>query len=476
MKVYRKDGDTLDILVFPHEVIRKGEYLLVRDEEKDYSLVVQVIDIKYIDSPGILDELVREGLLSGSTVYENDLINVGRASKFIKDTKLATAVIRGSIRGGFFSSIYNDLPSRADSRVERVSTSRVLSMVSRGSGRLRIVLGRDFDGNLVHIPAEGLDGSLTLITGMKGSGKSHLAKLLASSLVRYGAPILIFDLNGEYLGLANEELVEVFEGGRNLFFSLEYLGRDATLDIMVNVLGLPGVSANLFSEVWDIAVRRGYGITIDGLINVINNYVRNLMIRDALISRLMILKSCRFIRDGSSTRLEDLFDKYRGVIVNLRGLSSVERKVLVEIFLSKLVGLLERDVIPPLFLFAEEAHLYVRDTYWEDIVTRMRHFGLFVVFITNQPDSLGHEVFRQLDNIFIFRFQNDHDLDMLSRISNVDGATVKSIAKDLDRGRVLVVGNVVGNIPSVVEVSRLDYPAFGDTKRVFDYVVSASPE
>ncbi len=468
MKIYRKDGDALEILVFPHESIRKGEYLLVTDVERGYSLIVQVIDIKYVDSPGILDELVREGLLAKSVVVENDLVNIGRASKFLKDTKLATAVIRGSIKGGFFSSVYTDLPSRAFSRIERVSTSKIIELVDDGVYKYRINIGRDFDGKDVYIYAEHLDGSLTLITGMKGSGKSHLAKLLASNLVSFGAPILVFDLNGEYLGLAEDEKVEVFESGKNLLFSLEYLGRDATLNLMVNVLGLPGVSANIFNEVWDIAVRRGYGITIDGLINVINNYVRNLMIRDALISRLMILKSCRFITDRGGTRIEDIFRSVRGAIVNLKGLSSVERKILVEIFLSKLVNLLERDLIDPLFIFAEEAHMYVRNTYWEDIITRMRHFGLFVIFITNQPDSLGHEVFRQLDNIFVFRFQNDHDLDMLSKISNVDSATVKSIVKDLKRGRVLILGNVVNFIPSVVDVHKLPYKPMGHTKRVFN--------
>ncbi len=467
MKIYRKDGDSLEILVFPHETIRKGEYLLVSDVGRDYSLVVQVIDIKYIDSPGILDELVREGLLDKSNFVETDLIEVGRASRFLKDTKLATAIIRGSIKDGVFSSVYSDLPSRAYSKIERVSTSEVLRLVDGGEFKYKIGLGIDFDGNPVSIYAEKLDGSLTLITGMKGSGKSHLAKLLAVNLVSHGAPILIFDLNGEYLGLVEASGVEVFDPGKNLYFSLEYLGRDTVLNLMVNVLGLPGVSANIFNEVWDVAVRRGYGLSFDGLINVVNNYVRNLMIRDALISRLLILKSCRFLRDGSSVGLEDLFRDYRGVIINLRGLSSVERRILVEIFLSKLVDLLERNLLDPLFIFAEEAHLYVRDTYWEDVITRMRHFGLFVVFITNQPDSLGHEVFRQLDNIFIFRFQNDHDLEMLSRIANVDSATVKSIAKDLVRGRVLVLGEVVNNIPSIIDVHRLPYAAMGVTKRVF---------
>ena len=334
-----------------------------------------------------------------------------------------------------------------------------------------IHIGYDFDGNPVYVDAEKLDGCLSLITGMKGSGKSHLAKLLVVNLVKHGAPVLVFDLNGEYIGLGEDESIRILEAGRNLNFTLSYLGRETLLNLLTNVLGLPGVSANLFNEIWSLAERGQRFITVNYLINVVNNVVKNLMIRDALISRLMILGSSRFIIDDESrvTKLEDFFNDVKGYIVILKGLSSVERRLLVEVFLSKLTGLLEKDLIPPLFLFAEEAHMYVRNTYWEDLITRMRHFGLFVVFITNQPDSLGQHVFRQLDNLFIFRFQNDHDLDMLSRISNIDGDTVKSIAKDLRRGKSLIIGPVVDWIPSVVEIGGLPFNSMGVTKKVFTY-------
>jgi hypothetical protein len=53
----------------------------------------------------------------------------------------------------------------------------------------------------------------------------------------------------------------------------------------------------------------------------------------------------------------------------------------VEILLSKLTDLLMSWKMKAVFFFAEEAHLYLRETYWEDIVTRMRHIGIFTTFI-----------------------------------------------------------------------------------------------
>ena len=97
------------------------------------------------------------------------------------------------------------------------------------------------------------------------------------------------------------------------------------------------------------------------------------------------------------------------LVISLKKSSSLTKKMVVEIILNELVQLLEREAIPPVFLFAEEAHLYLRDTYWDDIVTRMRHFGIFTTLITNQPDAINDGIYRQADNIFLFNFTNETD-------------------------------------------------------------------
>ena len=53
--------------------------------------------------------------------------------------------------------------------------------------------------------------------------------------------------------------------------------------------------------------------------------------------------------------------------------------------LSKVTQLLEFGIIRPLLLFAEEAHLYLKDTFWDDIVTRMRHLGIFTCLLYTSP-------------------------------------------------------------------------------------------
>ncbi|MEM0056999.1 MAG: DUF87 domain-containing protein, partial [Candidatus Geothermarchaeota archaeon] len=463
MIVFRKNENIIELIAFPNEHVKKGEYLLIEDENT--SLVVQVIDVSYVDSLGILEDLIRESIFKSFNHVEFDTTNAGYLTKAVRDMKIVTTVIRGSINNNSYTPTYDELPSRVAARVREISAANLLKLCRNGFGHYASI-GYDLNGNEVYIDIGKLDGSLTLITGMKGTGKSHLAKLLISNLINYNVPILVFDLNGEYYGLLEIDSVRVLEPGKNLFFSLSYLGRETVLNLLVHILGLPGLSANLFKNIWLNTVKTFKKVTIKSLIKMIDANVKNLMIKDALISRLMILGSARFIVDDDERNLyiETLFDEYKCNIVSLKTISPLERKLLVEAFLSKLSRLLEERVLKPLFLVAEEAHMYVRETYWEDIITRMRHYGLYILFVTNQPNALNQTVFRQLDNVFVFKFQNEYDIEMVSKISNIDVRTVKSVVKDLKVGRALVIGPIVEWLPIVMDFKPLPFKAMGETR------------
>ena len=198
----------------------------------------------------------------------------------------------------------------------------------------------------------------------------------------------------------------------------------------------------------------------------------NELVRDALVSRYHTLKSSNLFSADSDEGL--MFEKiYRkkskgaALVINLQKASTVTRKIIVELVLSKMVDLLERGLIKPIFLFAEEAHLYVKDTYWEDIITRMRHFGIFTTFVTNQPDALSDAIYRQVDNIFLFNFMNDADLEKISRVSLIDTETVKSVVRTLPQRNCLIIGKVVREMPIVMNVKGADMMVYGETKKFF---------
>jgi hypothetical protein len=97
----------------------------------------------------------------------------------------------------------------------------------------------------------------------------------------------------------------------------------------------------------------------------------------------------------------------------------------------------------------------------------MRHFGICPTFITNQPDAIGDVIYRQVDNIFLFNFTNDVDLDRISRVSLADNDTIRSIVKTLPHQHCLAIGKMVSDLPVVVEVAELETLALGETRKFF---------
>ncbi|MEM2549666.1 MAG: hypothetical protein QW689_04485, partial [Nitrososphaerota archaeon] len=102
-----------------------------------------------------------------------------------------------------------------------------------------------------------------------------------------------------------------------------------------------------------------------------------------------------------------------------------------------------------------------------DIVTRMRHIGISPVFITNQPDTIPELIYRQADNIFLFNFTNEADLEAIAKYSHVDSDTIKKISPYLQKGQAIVIGKVVCGIPIVLNVKDVELNMMGETKLFF---------
>jgi hypothetical protein len=481
LKLYKKEGSVLQILSFPNDDIEKGDYLLIEDSKAGKALIVQVIDIQFANIPGILEELLRScsdnSNLNGA---DFDPLDITPHITYIQDSRLLICKIRASIYNNRLNPSKGWLPSRSHSVIRKLSTQCLLEII-QAKGELPIVLGKTKDSSPLMVDASSLDGKLNIITGKKETGKSHLSKLLVLSLIHYGATVIIFDLNGEYAGLGYDsdgarngyyDQIHVLTPGENFKLMLDQLDLRVMLNILVHALHLPGTSAREFRHIWK-NLRERKALSLRALGETIRNWRCNIHIRDALFSRYYALVNSGLFTDNPSeaSSIEQYLFKTRekggAVIVNLRDTSPVDRQIIVEYTLGKLVELLSSWRLKAVFLFAEEAHLYLRETYWDDIVTRMRHFGIFTTFITNQPDSIRSSIYRQADNIFLFNFTNENDLEAVSRAARTDAETVKSIAGDLPPHHCLVLGKVVKDFPIVVKIRKLNVKTMGGTRLFF---------
>ncbi len=479
MKILSKNGNELMLLAMKEDSASKGDYMLIEDRNK--SLVVQIYDEEYLSSQAMIEDIVKEEVVNASSIENlHDPLNIGVLSKLIRDARVFRAKLRATINGeGKLSSEVAWLPSRVDSRIRRLSMAEIDSFLGR-SGVFPIPLGRAGDDEDFEIYAEELDGKLSIITGKKESGKSHLSKVLVKTLVQHGAFVVVFDLNNEYSGLgwhrdrtpsAIQNKVHILEPGKSLRFKLDYCGKAAVSGMLKNALDIPAASLREFFRIWDWLENK-QGLGIDAIGNAINTWNINELVRDALVSRYHVIHSSRLFTDEpGGFRFENVITRNAGtgaaIVINMADVSPTIRRMVVELVLSKIVDLLERQAIPPIFLFAEEAHLYIRETYWEDIITRMRHFGIYTTFITNQPDAISDGIYRQVDNIFLFNFTNDSDLDKISKVSLVDNDTIRSIVRTLPQRQCLAIGKAVCDLPMVIKVAAADVLTLGETKKFF---------
>jgi len=480
MRIYKKEGNTIEILCFPSENVEKGDYLFIEDSKANRGLVTQVVDVRFANVPGILEELLRDSTTDDRVHGENfDPLEVSSHINYIQDSWVLICKIRGAVQDGKLLVNPSWLPSRAQSKIKRLPVTSLLSFVKINEA-LPIDVGETKEASVLAVDARALDGKLNIVTGKKETGKSHLSKLLVLGLVSYGAPVVVLDLNGEYVNLGfsskgekNEyyDRVHVLTPGANLKVSLAQMDLRVMLNILVHALNLPGTSTREFRRIWRFLQQR-QAFTLRELGEAIRNWKCNQHVRDALFSRYYSLLNSGFFTDNlaEATSFEELFQKIRGggaLVLNLRDVSSVDRQIVVEYVLGKLVELLTQWKIRAAFLFAEEAHLYLRETYWDDIVTRMRHFGVFTTFVTNQPDTIRENIYRQADNIFLFNFTNERDLEAVSRAARVDSETVKSIARDLPPHHCLILGKAVKDFPMVAKVKALDVQTMGQTRLFF---------
>jgi DNA helicase HerA-like ATPase len=466
------------VIASPRERVRVGDYLVATEAQR--ALVLQVYDERYLDVEGVEEEIAREEVLSASAQGgTSDPTELTTISTLIRDMRILLCKARGTITGGRLTPRANWMPSRTSSIVTRLLVGDLEDAVEP-LGERGIRLGTVDSESAFSIPAEALDGRITVITGRKESGKSHLAKILLRGLLENGAYSVVFDLNDEYStmgqlrdGTETKEggRVKVLRPGRELRFSLASVGLRPVTNLLSHSLDMPGTSLREFVKIWEQLDNRDE-LSLASLELAIQQWRCNEFVRDALFARYHTIASSGLFTDSPRQQfdLQDFFALNRdggALVVSLSGVSPLNRKMVVELMLSKLVELLERRKIPPVFLFAEEAHLYLRDTYWEDLITRMRHFGVFTVFVTNQPDAIDQKIYRQVDNIFLYNFSNDSDLNLVAQASMADSDTIKAIVRTLPPRMCLLLGYAVRNLPVVVGIDPFDSPATGLTRRFF---------
>jgi DNA helicase HerA-like ATPase len=322
----------------------------------------------------------------------------------------------------------------------------------------KIFLGRTLEGKEFSPGGRALE-KVNVIVGAKGSGKSHLAKVILLGLIRAGAPCLVLDVNREYGGLPG---VRTYSVGKDFKLGVREIGVEA-LSVMLEAFGTPATSLLYFeTRLSKLFREKKEFIGIDELISMAeagefyptqSGYAADAVNR-TLRSRLEALKLTGMVARSplEASSFTGVWKEIReggAVAFDLSGLSTPARMGFAQALLRFLFALVEEEEKVP-FVFFEEAHLYVTPQGIDALVTRARHTGITSFFITNTPTALPEGVLRAADNLFVFRLPLEEDIKWVAKSGMIEESSLFILVKALPQYACLALGEISGGYPLIL--------------------------
>ena len=483
MKLLTKRGDTLIVIYDPKsEPLEVGDALEIMEPGGKRGVIAQVADIGPLDLPGVLTHVIRmETIGAPAQVYAEEEFS-GIEAKIMNMSHAVCKVrkeIKVSLDGIKRIEDWSGYSPPRESAIRKIGRAELSKDVI---GRVihRIVVGEDEEGKEIAIDAYYLQG-VNIIAGKKGTGKSHEAKTILLGLIDNGAQAVVFDINDEYSGLRFKEDGEESEyhdklvcltPGEDLMFTLSYIGLEV-FSRALSAIGLPETSLLAVRDLWD---RLSASITLENFEEELDSDTSiHSKVRSAIKLRLATLKGSGVITDDpqEATRIEDVFsDRLKdggALIINLKGQGRLTMLITVQTILSKLKELLEADKLERgrIFMFAEEAHFYLEEADWVDIVTLMRHLGLWQFYITNTPSAIPELIIRQADNLFLFHLDLEDDIRRIAQSRGMDYETATLMARSMPPRTFALIGTATSDYPIRLKTIPLSVKTAGETKVFF---------
>jgi hypothetical protein len=484
-------GDIVELIFNPREEdLRVGETLRIQERDNGEGLVVQVVAFRMVTYPSLIQEQLQLAIGQSPSLSSELLTYLSETQESLEDLeasevrnlKVAISKIR-KLSGQRWDQWDGWIPTR-DVEVTRVTDQELFANSIADLGN-PLHLGQTLRGEPFRIEGHYLE-KVNVVTGVKGSGKSHLSKVLLLELINAGAPCVVFDLNREYIHLPAHDIdplsgrvrrkgVLHLKAGDNLKLGIRQFGL-SPLVTMLTKFGLPDVSAmyfetrmsRLLQEAWyhEQQGRTPPFIGIQHLIDMADDleFSPNEVVSAAIRSRLEAARNTGVFADKpqESTSLQAEYDKIRhggALVIDISSLTNLSRHGFVQAIIDILREICEREIqqgtgrFP--FVFFEEAHLYISRNTIGYIVTRSRHLGLTCFFVTNMVGGLDETVLRQVDNLFLLYLPFDDDVRHISKSAIVDQETMSSYVKRLRRHHALILGDVTRQYPVIIKVKEL---------------------
>lgn len=425
----------------------------------------------------------------------------------------ATFKVQATIVNGTWSPTSGQVVTR-NVDIFPIAPAILMSNILRSQPAIDIHLG-EFKQQPVTFSGAGLD-KVNLITGMKGAGKSHLAKGIIDQSRQKRMSAVVFDINDEYGELPD---ATVFRPGFNLKFRLDRTEPRTFIDIINRLhpfaerTGFAATAAMspLFDQrgkakkLLDIEfLKTQANVVFPGKNNWTTNQQASYVQSLETVEQYHLFATAQEIeqenavmrRGGSapattlSSVFYDLDQRERaGVIVfAIGGQLPIVQRIIVKLVRDVLKDICDRQArlyekdphhVPTYpTVFFEEAHMYMDRDDINEMIPVIRHLGMNLFFITNTPGDLPDSVFRLVDNLYMTRLLNEADIKRVAACGLADSETIESFAPEIPKYHALVLSALDGvtkNFPLIFEVRDFGLPKSGVTRSMWRALESAGP-
>ncbi len=310
-----------------------------------------------------------------------------------------------------------------------------------------------------------------------GSGKSYTTGVVIEEMMKHGVTMVILDPHGEYASLAKPGKVdesndfgvyprgygevitefspnpEINPGSRRLSFTFKNMRPTDLLSMMKMSKRKSNVST-LESAMSRLEAVKGFFDIKDLIILLKKNEEDDV---SSMIRNLEDLDRKGLFTD-KGTRMDEIVRKGKTAIITLKGTPPDVQGFVVNRLATALFELRKRNKIPPMILFAEEAHNFCpqqgkieSSEIFQTIASEGRKFGLGLGIITQRAAKVDKNVLSQCNTQIILKVTNPNDLRAIE--SSVEGIT-KDMTEEIQRlpiGEAIISGGGLSE-PLIVDI------------------------
>jgi hypothetical protein len=490
IQVVQITGDTVELVFNPAEDdLHIGENLSLLGRHENRGIIVQIIELQAIFSAAVTssrNQRTVERPQTASPAVDNPLSRSPRRRKLplpARETHglpLAIAKIR-KMMNPTWHPWDGWIPMRSVI-VTRTADHELLRQCIAEAGN-PLWLGKTLTGEPFHIERVSL-GTVNLIVGAKGSGTSHLAKVIVGELIAQGVRCAIFDTTGaygvfspgsEHASITRKEgpAIVHLTIGENLKLGLPDIGLDALLE-MLKQFGLPKAIALYFES--HVARRLAHATNQNAAeqcppffgIDDLMSFARDLeaeghvVVGGAILSCLDAIKKAQIFASlpAETTAFWEGYAQIRHGGALVIDLSKVPIRARTGV-VSSLVGIwsdtAERDRAvepnhPPCMVF-DDAHGPMLQHLSADVLMPAGPLGRTSFFVTTMVTGLEANLLHAANNLFMLRMTADDDVRHLARCGVVDAATLRGVVRRLPNHHSLLIGGATEGYPIVFAVN-----------------------